>query len=239
MLTDTKPEPSKPGRRRSVLSWVWIALLLVLSIVFIAANWVRALQLLLFVFIFFSTMDSLRDKPIRWRIVSPEERKETPYVQGFWGSLFVPGCAMFSAFMRNISYLYILDRHELVLPMVLVFAICMLAWLPFALRNPKRIQALLVAAIFGTPICTEARYLGESHNKYIDELELPDGSVVGVEILYYTPKITPLQPNDMVDFKCYQGPLGIRYAAFHIDDSWKGNPFAITYNRLRDWFSHR
>ena len=144
---------------------------------------------------------------------------------------------MLNSFMRNDTNLYILDRHELVKPMVLVFAICMLAWLPFALRNLKRKQALLAAVIYaacfaflgtaglnydlddGTPVCTEARYLGESQRQYIDDLELPDGSVVGVEFLYYKPKVTPLQPNAMVDFKCYQGPLGIRYTPFHADSS--------------------
>ena len=125
---------------------------------------------------------------------------------------------MFVAFLRNNTKLYILDWHELVLPMVLVFAICMLTWLPFALCNPKRKQALLAAAICavcfallgtvglnyeldeGTPICTEARYLRESQRQYVDELELPDGSVVEVEILYWEPRVTPIQPNAMVDF---------------------------------------
>jgi hypothetical protein len=257
MHTDAKPVLSKSGRRRNVLSWGWIALWLVLSIVFIGARWVRALDLLLLVFVFFSTMGLLRDKSNGRDVAATEEGKGPPSVRGPWVSLINPGGVMLSSFLHNNTNLYILDWHELVLPMVLVFAMCMLAWLPFALRNPKRKQALLAAAICavcfallgtaglnhdlddGTPICTEARYLRDGQRQYFDELELPDGSVVGVDNLYWEPKITPIQPNAMVDFTGYQGPLGIRYAAFHIDSSWKGNPFAIAYHRVRDWLLHR
>ena len=255
MNSDAKSVPTKPSRRPLVLALVLLILWLVLCIVFWVANWFRALEILFFVTIFFSIMGSLRGKPIRRRVASAEEGKETSSTLDLWGSLF--GSVMSSVSLWYATRLYVLDWHELVLPTALVFAICMLAWLPFALRNPKRTQALLAAVICavcvapfctiilnynlddGTPISTEARYLGESQRQYADDLKLPDGSVVGVEFFYYQPKVTPLQPNDTVDFKCYQGPLGIRYTPFHDDDSWKGNPFAIAYHRWRDWLSHR
>jgi hypothetical protein len=257
MLTDTKPEPSKTGRRRIVLYWVWFAICLVLLIVFIGAEWIRALDMLLYVIIFFSIMVNLRDKPVRGRVADTEEGKGPSFSQSMWGSLLPSGLYMLNSFLRNHSNIYILDRQDLVQPMVLVFAICMLAWLPFAFRNPKRKIAVLVAVICaacfaflgtaglncdldeGTPISTEARCLRISQSQYVAELELPDGSVVGISRLYWEPKVTPVQPNAMVDFKCYQGPLGIRYATRYDDSSWKGNPFAITYHRLRDWLARR